>query len=116
MPSLVVPLVVRASRLARKETAVVAEDPHLHQAAAWAHLCAAGPIPASSGKTILILSPTAYRQMIELRRSVRRYLSEPPASELLDQLQHDIWMRKGQLRTAMRADLGLLFDEDQAAD
>jgi glutamate-1-semialdehyde aminotransferase len=63
----------------------------------------------------LMLSDSAYRHMIELRRAVRRYISEPEDSSDLEQLKHDIWLRKGQLRTAMRADLGLLFDEDQHA-
>jgi hypothetical protein len=60
----------------------------------------------------LMLSARAYEQMLELRRAVRRYLQEPAGSDRLDQLKHDIWERKGQLRAAMRADLGLLFDED----
>ena len=60
----------------------------------------------------LILSAPAYEQLLELRRAVRRYLQEPAGSDQLDQLRHDIWDRKGQLRAAMRADLGLLFDED----
>lgn len=63
----------------------------------------------------LILSTRAYEQLLELRRAVRRYLQEPADSEGLDQLQHDIWHRKGALRAAMRADLGLLFDEDRRA-
>lgn len=63
----------------------------------------------------LILSTRAYEQLLELRRAVRRYLQEPADSEGLDQLQHDIWHRKGALRAAMRADLGLLFDEDRQA-
>lgn len=60
----------------------------------------------------LLLSAAAYDEMIELRQALRRYLSEPADSGLLDQLQHDIWSHKGHLRRAMRADLGLLFDED----
>ena len=60
----------------------------------------------------LILSARAYEQLLELRRAVRRYLQEPADSDRFDQLRHDIWDRKGRLRAAMRADLGLLFDED----
>lgn len=60
----------------------------------------------------LILSALAYQQLLELRRAVRRYLQEPAGSDQLDELRHDIWDRKGRLRAAMRADLGLLFDED----
>ena len=61
----------------------------------------------------LILSASAYDEMIELRRAVRHYLSEPADSDQLDQIRNEIWSRKGRLRAAMRADLGLLFDEDQ---
>lgn len=63
----------------------------------------------------LVLSSAAYTHMIELRVAVRRYLGEPDDTGLLDQIKHDIWLRKGELRAAMRADLGLLFDEDQEA-
>jgi hypothetical protein len=60
----------------------------------------------------LILSKPAYEQLLELRKAVRRYTQEPTGSDQLDQLKHNIWDRKGKLRAAMRADLGLLFDED----
>ena len=60
----------------------------------------------------LILSMPAYQQLLQLRIAVRRYIQAPADSAQLDQLRHDIWTRKGQLRAAMRADLGLLFDED----
>jgi len=60
----------------------------------------------------LILSMPAYEQLLELRGAVRRLLREPTGSDQLDRLRQDIWNRKGQLRAAMRADLGLLFDED----
>lgn len=60
----------------------------------------------------LILSTRAYEQLLELRRAVRRYLAAPAGSDQLDQLKHDIWESKSKLRGAMRADLGLLFDED----
>jgi hypothetical protein len=60
----------------------------------------------------LILSAQAYEQLLELRRAVRRYLTAPTGTDQLDQLKHDIWESKGNLRAAMRADLGLLFDED----
>lgn len=61
----------------------------------------------------LMLSAPAYRELLELRRAVRAYLKEPSDSELLSQLKREIWHRKNGLRTAMRADLGLLFEEDQ---
>jgi hypothetical protein len=60
----------------------------------------------------LIMSNRAYEQLLGLREAVRRYLREPAGSDQLDELTDDIWTRKGQLRTAMRGDLGLLFDED----
>jgi cobalamin biosynthesis Mg chelatase CobN len=60
-----------------------------------------------------MLSAPAYRELLELRRAVRAYLKEPSDSELLSQLKREIWHRKNGLRTAMRADLGLLFEEDQ---
>jgi hypothetical protein len=60
----------------------------------------------------LILSTPAYEQLLELRKAVRRYIQAPADSDQLDQLRHEVWDRKGKLRAAMRADLGLLFDED----
>jgi len=60
----------------------------------------------------LLLSTPAYEALLDLRRAVRGYIKEPADSEHLKQLEHDIWYRKGRLRAAMRADLGLLFDED----
>jgi hypothetical protein len=63
----------------------------------------------------LMLSSAAYGHLIELRMAVRRYLGEPDDSSLLDQIKHDIWLGKRRLRTAMRADLGLPYDEDQEA-
>lgn len=61
----------------------------------------------------LLLSTPAYKALLELRNAVRRYIKEPPDSDHLEQLEHDIWYRKGILRAALRADLGLLFDEDR---
>jgi len=61
----------------------------------------------------LILSTAACTEMIELSRAIRAYLGEPADSGQLDQLKHDIWRRRGRLRAAMRAGLGLLFGEDQ---
>src|SRR5215469_9962469 len=63
----------------------------------------------------LILSMRAYAQLLELRLAVRRCLCEPADSDQLEQFKHEIWDRKGKLRAAMRADLGLLFDEDSQA-
>jgi hypothetical protein len=60
----------------------------------------------------LLLSAGAYEQMLGLRIAVRQYLNEAADSERTEQLKHDIWSRKNRLRDAMRADLGLLFDED----
>jgi hypothetical protein len=60
----------------------------------------------------LLLSTRAYEQLLELRMAVRRCITETPDSDQIEQLKHDIWSRKGSLREAMRADLGLLFDED----
>jgi len=59
----------------------------------------------------LMLSARAYEQLLELRLAVRRYLKEPADSDQLELLKYEIWDRKGKLRSAMRADLGLLFDE-----
>jgi hypothetical protein len=61
----------------------------------------------------LMLSPDAYDRMLDLRRSVRQCIEENPEPERLEELKHNIWACKGSLRKAMRADLGLLFDEDQ---
>ena len=83
------------------------QDLHRHLAQALEHVDA---WHATEGG--LILSMPAYEQLIELRRAVRRFMQEPVDSRRLDRLRHDIWERKGQLRAAMRADLGLLFDED----
>jgi len=60
----------------------------------------------------LMLSAPAYHRLLELRLAVRRYLQEPAESDQLELLKYEIWDRKGKLRSAMRADLGLLFDEE----
>jgi len=60
----------------------------------------------------LLLSARAYEQLLELRMAVRQYISDAADSDQLEQLKRDIWSRKNSLRRAMRADLGLLFDED----
>jgi hypothetical protein len=60
----------------------------------------------------LMLSMPVYRELVKLRLAVRRYIHEPADSDLPGELRHEIWRRKGALRAAMRADLGLLFDED----
>jgi hypothetical protein len=62
----------------------------------------------------LMLSASAYKQLLALRGAVRHYMEESQGSDRLEQLKHEIWSRKNSLRAAMRADLGLLFDEDQA--
>jgi hypothetical protein len=60
----------------------------------------------------LILSAAAYDELIELRQAVRGYLSLAPDSADLGAARDEIWRRKGRLREAMRADLGLLYSED----
>jgi hypothetical protein len=63
-------------------------------------------------ETGMLLSPEAYGRLLDLRRSIRKCLEEEPDSERIEQLKRDIWARKGSLRMSMRADLGLLFQED----
>ena len=65
-----------------------------------------------AGEGGLILSERAYGQLLGLRQAVRRCLHEPAGSDQLSRLRQEIWQCKGQLRAAMRADLGLLFDEN----
>jgi hypothetical protein len=60
----------------------------------------------------LILSDSAYKELLSLRGCVRRYLAEGPDSDRRPRLKDNIWARKNSLRSALRADLGLLFDED----
>jgi hypothetical protein len=61
----------------------------------------------------LMLSADAYARLLDLRGLVRQCIQENPDRERLEELRHDIWSCKNRLRKAMRADLGLLFDEDQ---
>lgn len=61
----------------------------------------------------LLLSARAYEHLLELRGAVRQYINGEPDPERLEKLKHEIWACKGRLRSAMRADLGLLYDEDQ---
>jgi hypothetical protein len=60
----------------------------------------------------LILSAIAYKELLRLRDAIRQYLKESPDSDQLLKLKDAIWSRKNSLRKALRADLGLLFDED----
>lgn len=60
----------------------------------------------------LLLSAQAYRRFIDLRLAVRHCIAHSVDSDEVEQMKHDIWVKKGRLREAMRADLGLLFDED----
>jgi hypothetical protein len=61
----------------------------------------------------LLLSAAAYKRMLDLRINVRRYLDSSNDPQQLEQLKGEIWVAKNLLREAMRADLGLLFDEDR---
>jgi hypothetical protein len=61
----------------------------------------------------LLLSPSAYDRMLDLRTTVRRYLDASTDPQQLEDLKNQIWLCKNHLREAMRADLGLLFDEDR---
>jgi hypothetical protein len=44
---------------------------------------------------------------------VRDDISQHPTEKRREEAIHEIWTYKKRLREAMRADLGLLFDEDQ---
>jgi len=103
----VYPGLFAATEAFRNSRLDAAQDPNRHLAQALEEVDA---WHAAEGG--LILSMPAYEQLIALRRAVRRYMQEPAGSEQLGRLRYDIWSRKGQLRAAMRADLGLLFDED----
>jgi hypothetical protein len=61
----------------------------------------------------LMLSGEAHQRLLDLRRAVRRCIAANPAGR--DRATHvnEIWDCKNRLRAAMRADLGLLFYEDQ---
>lgn len=54
----------------------------------------------------LLLSDHAYECLMALRRTIRSYLGGAG-----DDVE-EIWMRKNDLRRAMRTDLGLMFGED----
>jgi len=60
----------------------------------------------------LLLSMDAYEQLLDLRSAVRKYMHGGSDDEQLEKLKYDIWTRKNSLRRAMRADLGLLYEED----
>lgn len=60
----------------------------------------------------LLLSARAYAHLLELRAAVRQCINDEPDSERLKQLKHEIWACKGSVCMAMRADLGLLYDDD----
>jgi hypothetical protein len=61
----------------------------------------------------LLLSAAAYQRMLDLRNNVRRYLDSSDDPQQIQHLKGEIWVAKNRLREAMRADLGLLFDEDR---
>lgn len=62
----------------------------------------------------LLLSESSYERLLELRAAIRRCIAEAPDSDQVEQLKQDVWARMSRLRHAMRADLGLLFDEDRS--
>ena len=66
-----------------------------------------------AGEGGLMLSANASEELLQLRTAVRQYLEKSAHHDQLEQAKHDIWSHRNRLREAMRADLGLLFDEDR---
>jgi hypothetical protein len=62
----------------------------------------------------LMLSADAYMQFLHLRLAARRLIENISDHEHLAEYKQGVWACKNRLRTAMRADLGLMFDEDQS--
>ena len=60
----------------------------------------------------LLLSPRGHQRLLDLRRAVRAVSDGEVYQGHLDELTTAIWTSKNELRKAMRADLGLLFEED----
>ncbi|HET8621484.1 MAG TPA: hypothetical protein VFM27_21105 [Acidimicrobiales bacterium] len=61
----------------------------------------------------LMLSGEAHQRLLDLRGSVRECIAANPTGRDRATYVNEIWGRKNRLREAMRADLGLLFDEDR---
>ena len=64
----------------------------------------------------LVLSDVAYARLLDLRMAVRRLLQDVSDEQGVQKLKEEVWTCKNRLRGAIRADLGLLFDEDRSAD
>ncbi len=64
----------------------------------------------------LILSDVAYGRFLELRLAARRLIEAADDEGRLQEFKEDVWSCKNRLRSAIRADLGLMFDEDQPVD
>jgi hypothetical protein len=65
-----------------------------------------------AGELGLLLSAHAHRCLLELRRAVRLLTDAPVGGNELVEATHGVWLCKNELRAALRADLGLLFDEE----
>lgn len=70
---------------------------------------------AHAGELGLLLSAQAHRCLLDLRRAVNAATNTAPSDTELNEARHQIWLRKNELRAALRADLGLLFDEEPSA-
>jgi hypothetical protein len=64
----------------------------------------------------LILSDAAYARFLDLRMATRRLIQDAADNDRVQELKHEVWTCKNNLRSAMRADLGLMFDEDRPID
>jgi hypothetical protein len=103
----VYPGLFKATEAFRKSRLSSSEDLRNHLAAALAQV---DEWHAQGGG--LLLSARAYEQLLQLRSAVRQCINDQPAPDQIEELKHEIWVCKGRLRAAMRADLGLLYDED----
>ncbi|WP_134006205.1 hypothetical protein [Kribbella sp. VKM Ac-2566] len=68
-----------------------------------------------SGELGLLLSATAHRALLELRRAVKRLAGARLDGAELEHATQQIWRCKNALRDALRTDLGLLFEEEPAS-
>ncbi len=97
-----------ASAAFRRSALRNAEDPRSHVRAGIAEV---DQWFATEGG--LLLSPTAHQSLLALRHSVRSFLeAESAKADDSEAAIAEIWLRKNELRRALRGDLGLLFEEE----
>ena len=69
-----------------------------------------------AGEVGLLLSARGHRCLLELRHAVKAVTEDVVSKDELEGATERIWRCKNDLRGALRADLGLLFDEEAVAN